>query len=178
MWSLYGSYIFTGTAAPTVLLNSQPLCVSQIADPPQISAQIPALRDSDAKAKVCPHWFTASNTTSRSAWNFSSTHLAIRSRFAADSQQPGVRWSRAESWWISHGESMTWKKLDDGWPESVEEQGLLLLVWRRNFRNDLWKMCYRQSRRGVSRQDSKKCKTIVCIADTLLHTYIFTHKSF
>ena len=68
--------------------------------------------------------------------------------------------------------------LDDGWPESVEEQGLLLLVCRRNFRNDLWKMCYRQSRRGVSRQDSKKCKTIVCIADTLLHTYTFTHKSF
>jgi|Cyp1metagenome_2_1107374.scaffolds.fasta_scaffold108900_2 hypothetical protein len=28
-------------------------------------------------------------------------------------------------------------KLDDGWPESVEEQGLLLLVWRRNFRNDI-----------------------------------------
>ena len=28
-------------------------------------------------------------------------------------------------------------KLDDGWPESVEEQGLLLLVWRRNFRNDV-----------------------------------------
>ena len=23
-----------------------------------------------------------------------------------------------------------WPKLDDGWPESVEEQGLLLLVWR------------------------------------------------
>ena len=22
------------------------------------------------------------------------------------------------------------QKLDDGWPESVEEQGLLLLVWR------------------------------------------------
>jgi len=29
------------------------------------------------------------------------------------------------------------QKLDDGWPESVEEQGLLLLVWRRNFRNDV-----------------------------------------
>ena len=28
-------------------------------------------------------------------------------------------------------------QLDDGWPESVEEQGLLLLEWRRNFRNDL-----------------------------------------
>ena len=69
-------------------------------------------------------------------------------------------------------------QLDDRWPESVEEQGLLLLVWRRNFRNDLWKMCHRQSRRGVSRQDIKKCKTIVCIADTLLHTYTFTHKSF
>ena len=39
-------------------------------------------------------------------------------------------------------------------------------------------MCYRQSRRGVSRQDSKKCKTIVCIADTLLHTKAFRHKSF
>ena len=76
------------------------------------------------------------------------------------------------------GNSRNPLKLDDGWPESVEEQGLLLLVWRRNFRNDLWKMCYRQSRRGVSRQDSKKCKTIVCIADTLLHTYTFTHKSF
>ena len=24
----------------------------------------------------------------------------------------------------------TGNKLDDGWPESVEEQGLLLLVWR------------------------------------------------
>ena len=29
------------------------------------------------------------------------------------------------------------KKLDDGWPESVEEQGLLLLVWRCNFRNGI-----------------------------------------
>ena len=28
-------------------------------------------------------------------------------------------------------------KLDDGLPESVEEQGLLLLVWRRNIRNDI-----------------------------------------
>jgi len=25
---------------------------------------------------------------------------------------------------------MVFLKLDDGWPESVEEQGLLLLVWR------------------------------------------------
>ena len=28
-------------------------------------------------------------------------------------------------------------ELEDGWPESVEEQGLLLLVWRRNIRNDI-----------------------------------------
>ena len=28
-------------------------------------------------------------------------------------------------------------KLDDGWPESVEEQGLLLLVWRHNFTNNI-----------------------------------------
>ena len=32
---------------------------------------------------------------------------------------------------------VNFEKLDDGWPESVEEQGLLLLVWRRNFRNDI-----------------------------------------
>ena len=49
-------------------------------------------------------------------------------------------------------------QLDDGWPESVEEQDLLLLVWRCNFRNGIWKLCYRQSRRGVSRQNSEKCK--------------------
>jgi hypothetical protein len=29
------------------------------------------------------------------------------------------------------------RKLDDGWPESVEEQGLLLLVWRHNFTNNI-----------------------------------------
>ena len=73
-------------------------------------------------------------------------------------------------------------KLDDGWSESVEEQGLLLLVWRRNIRNDIWKLCYRQSRRGVSRQNSEKCKTIVCIANTFTHrrfyTDTFTHKAF
>ena len=80
------------------------------------------------------------------------------------------------------------QKLDDGWPESVVEQGLLLLVWRHIFTNNIWKMCYRQSRRGVSRQNSEKCKTIVCIANTfthrsfytqtLLHTKAFTHRSF
>ena len=74
------------------------------------------------------------------------------------------------------------KKLDDGWPESVEEQGLLLLVWRRNIRNGIWKLCYRQSRRKVSRQNSEKCKTIVCIANTFTHrrfyTDAFTHKAF
>ena len=80
------------------------------------------------------------------------------------------------------------QQLDDGWPESVEEQGLLLLVWRHNFTNNIWKMCYRQSRRGVARQNSEKCKTIVCIANTfthrrfytqkLLHTEAFTHRSF
>ena len=31
------------------------------------------------------------------------------------------------------------KQLDDGWPESVEEQGLLLLVWRHNFTNNIMK---------------------------------------
>ena len=38
-------------------------------------------------------------------------------------KNPALRCSREE-------------RLDDEWPESVEQQGLLLLVWRRNFRND------------------------------------------
>ena len=67
-------------------------------------------------------------------------------------------------------------KLDDGWPESVEEQGLLLLVWRHNFTNNIWKMCYRQSRREVARQNSEKCKTIVCIANTFTHRRFYTQK--
>ena len=33
----------------------------------------------------------------------------------------------------------------------------------------IWKMCYRQSRRGVPRQNMEKCKTIV-VSQTLLHT--------
>ena len=67
-------------------------------------------------------------------------------------------------------------KLDDGWPESVEEQGLLLLAWRHNFTNNIWKMCYRQPRRGVARQNSEKCKTIVCIANTFTHRRFYTQK--
>ena len=50
------------------------------------------------------------------------------------------------------------RKLDDGWPESVEEQGLLLLVWRHQIRNNILKMCYRQSRRGVLRQNSRSAR--------------------
>ena len=69
-----------------------------------------------------------------------------------------------------------WAKLDDGWPESVEEQGLLLLVWRHNFTNNIWKMCYRQSRREVARQNGEKCKTIVCIANTFTHRRFYTQK--
>ena len=75
------------------------------------------------------------------------------------------------------------ERLDDGWPESVEQQGLLLLVWRRNFRNDVWKMCYRQSRREVSRPNSEKLLHTVAFTQTLLHrkllpTEAFTYRSF
>ena len=75
------------------------------------------------------------------------------------------------------------ERLDDGWPESVEQQGLLLLVWRRNFRNDVWKMCYRQSRRGVSRPNSEKLLHPIAFTQTLLHrkllpTEAFTYRSF
>ena len=33
---------------------------------------------------------------------------------------------RMQNWYCAQAK----EKLDDGWPESVEEQGLLLLVWR------------------------------------------------
>ena len=47
------------------------------------------------------------------------------------------------------------KRLDDVWPESVEEQGLLLLIMETPYyKTNILKMCYRQSRRGVSRQYS------------------------
>ena len=49
-------------------------------------------------------------------------------------------------------------RLDDGWPESVEEQGLLLLVWRHHITNNILNVCYRQSRRGVSRQNSRSAR--------------------
>ena len=50
------------------------------------------------------------------------------------------------------------QQVDDGWPESVEEQRLLLLVWRHNITNNIIKMWYRQSRRGVSRQNSRSVR--------------------
>ena len=49
-------------------------------------------------------------------------------------------------------------QLDDGWPESVEEQGLLFLVWRHHIRNNILKMRYRQSRKGVLRQNSRSAR--------------------
>ena len=47
----------------------------------------------------------------------------------------------------------TQPKLDDRWPESAEEQSLLLLVWRHYILQDtILKMYYMQTRRVVSRQ--------------------------
>ena len=34
---------------------------------------------------------------------------------------------------------MKLQKLDDGWPESVEEQGFLLLVWRHHITKQYFK---------------------------------------
>ena len=44
------------------------------------------------------------------------------------------------------------EKLDDGWPESVEEQGLLLLVWRHHITKRYIK--------DVLQADEKSIKTI------------------
>ena len=61
-------------------------------------------------------------------------------------------------WWGSCMNIIGIIQLDDGWPESVEEQGLLLLVWRHHITNNILKMCYRQSRRGLSRQNSRSAR--------------------
>ena len=44
------------------------------------------------------------------------------------------------------------KELDDRWPESVEEQGLLLLVLRHYIQDNILKMYIRQTRQVLSRQ--------------------------
>ena len=47
-------------------------------------------------------------------------------------------------WYWNHGISIQsqqhvcGKKLDDGWPESGEEQVLHLLVWRHHIRNNIY----------------------------------------
>ena len=40
------------------------------------------------------------------------------------------KWLSSQPWARLNLADMVPNKLDDGWPESVEEQSLLLLVWR------------------------------------------------
>ena len=55
------------------------------------------------------------------------------------------------------------KKLDDGWPESVEEQSLLLLVLRHNITRQKIKIHYRQTRTSSIKTIFHKYKIIVWI---------------
>ena len=90
--------------------------------------------------------------------------------------------------WKSHIRFHISKEIDAGGAEGVEVYGLFLLVWRRNFSNDIWKMYYKQSRRRELKPNNEKCKTIICIANiviyrhlyiqNVLHTKAFTHSSF
>ena len=55
------------------------------------------------------------------------------------------------------------QKLDDGWPESVEEQGLLLLVWRHHITKQYVKdVLYAIEKRSI-KTIQRKYKTVVCI---------------
>ena len=56
-------------------------------------------------------------------------------------------------------------KLEDGWPESVEEQSLLLIVWRHPF--------YTQALLHTGSFTHRLFYT-----QTLLHTDAFTHRRF
>ena len=74
------------------------------------------------------------------------------------------------------------QKLDDGWPESIEEQGLLLLVWRHHIT--------KQYRCVIGRREEEYQDNIAQVKDniglhrkhfytqTLLHTEAFTHRPF
>ena len=68
------------------------------------------------------------------------------------------------------------KKLDDGWPESVEEQGLLLLVWRRNFRNT--KAFTHRHFYTDALLHTNTCTHKHLYTETLLHTNPFTQRHF
>ena len=68
------------------------------------------------------------------------------------------------------------KKLDDGWPESVEEQSLLLLVWRHAF--------YTQALLHTDAFTHRRFYTQTLFTrrrfytQKLLHTDAFTHRHF
>ena len=85
------------------------------------------------------------------------------------------------------------KKLDDGWPESVEEQSLLLLlVWRHYITRQYIKdVLQADEKSSIKTQDNIIWHRIFCIVSfkkffthrtfyrqTLLHTDAFTHRRF
>ena len=65
-------------------------------------------------------------------------------------------------------------KLDDGWPESLEEQGLLLLVLRHYITSQYIERCI-ISRRDKWYQDNLHTDAFT---QRLLHTGAFTHRHF
>ena len=58
--------------------------------------------------------------------------------------------------------TLAWRKLQQTTRRRMAREcrgaGLLLLVWRHHIRNNILKMCYRQSRRGVLRQNSRSAR--------------------
>ena len=75
------------------------------------------------------------------------------------------------------------KKIDDGWPESVEEQGLLLLVWRHHITKQYIKdVLWAVDKRSIKLLHTDACTHRVThksfYTQTLLHTNTFTHRRF
>jgi hypothetical protein len=62
--------------------------------------------------------------------------------------------SLTEAFWINK----FFKKLDDGGPESVEEQGLRLLVWRYHNTEKYSKDVSEKSRKGLPRQNNRSTR--------------------
>ena len=75
------------------------------------------------------------------------------------------------------------QQLDDGWPESVEEQGLLLLVWRHHITKQYIKDVFLGSREeeyqdNIAQVQDNSLHRKHFYTQKLLHTDAFTHKSF
>ena len=128
-------------------------------------------------------------TEKRSVGKLGSLSFGFRILLASsDKKELGVRCSMLTALCppIHREIGVSAKKLDDGWPESVEEQGLLLLVWRHHITKHNIKRCVIRSRKeeyqdNIAQVQDSSLHRIFCIAfhtQNFLQRDAFTHRCF